>query len=201
MHSIFDSIRRALALVCAVVIAGALAACGGSGDEVLVREAATTLMETFKGAESGSIDDLVDDGTAEMLESYGLDKTEFFSHIFKNIDYEITGVTVDGDKAEVAMTVSNVSLEAALNSAAEKFNEFAATQEALELFSADGEQSLFTKLFEFFYEVIDSGELSPVTTETVLHCTKVDGVWDAPLEENADFMSALYGGSQLENLV
>ena len=70
--------------------------------------------------------------------------------------------------------------------------------EARELFNTEGEQALIKKLFSFFYEVIDSGELDTTTTEVTLQVYKNDeGAWEIKTDNDA-FYQALYGGANFK---
>ena len=96
------------------------------------------------------------------------------------------------------VTITNVNIAVALEKAGEQFAAYAETDEARELFNTEGEQALIKKLFSFFYEVIDSGELDTTTTEVTLQVYKNDeGVWDIKTDNDA-FYQALYGGANFK---
>ena len=55
----------------------------------------------------------------------------------------------------------------------------------------------FQKLFEFFYEIVDSGTLSTSTNEVTIDVHKTeDGVWEID-PDNDSLYRALFGGANL----
>lgn len=189
--------EAAVSTLCALAMSVVLASCSlFAGEEGAVRDAVDTTMGLFKSIEDSDAADFVDQSVIESLNAYGIDANEFLGHCFKHLAWEIGDVDVSGDTGTVALSVTNVDLGAALDRAGEQFEEFASTDEAQELFDTEGEGALVKKLFSFFYELVDSGELETTTTDVTLEVFKnEDGAWEIDPDNN-EFYSALYGGAE-----
>lgn len=183
--------------LCVLAVPIVLASCAlFAGEEGAVHEAVDTTMKLFKDFENPDVASFADQGVLESLDAYGIDASEFLGHCFKHLAWEIGAINLSGDTGTVALSVTNVNLGTALDRAGEQFEEFAATDEAQELFDAEGERALVEKLFSFFYELIDSGELETTTTDVTIEVFKnEDGVWEIK-PDNSEFYSALYGGAE-----
>lgn len=184
--------------LCLAFAALAISSCAlFSGDKSDVHDLIDNTMKIFKFAENSDAASFADQATIDSLSAYGVDANEFLAYCFKNLEWEIGDIKLSGNTGTVALTVTNVNLGTALERAGERFDQFADTDEAQELFISDGEGALVQKLFDYFYEVIDSGELETTTNEVTVEVYKTDeGEWDID-SDNSAFYSALYGGAQL----
>lgn len=199
MNRAFSTIKRLLACAFAVALVLCVSACSsGPKAEDVVRTTVDNTFAIFKNPTQEDITQYVDDDTASQLTQYGIDLQEFLSNAFKHLDYTINDVTVDGDKATVTLTVKNVNLDTAMDDALKAFDEWTNTDEAVTVYSDEGENGLYKKLFELLYTTIDemaaSGNIT--STDTTLYLeTQEDGSWDVTETGNEDFYSALYGGA------
>lgn len=199
MCKVFASMKKAAAAVIAVVLALMVVACGSSGVEAEVRTTVDNTFAVFKNPTSENITSYIDDQTASSLTAYGVDVNQFLESVFKNLSYEIEDVKVDGDAATVKLSVSNVSLDDAMQLALGDFDTWTDTDEAAQTYTDGGESALYNKLFELLYTRIDGLAEQTVTTECELALArKEDGTWDVTTEGNEAFYAALYGGSALD---
>ncbi len=183
------------ALVASVVLASCSLFAGEEGD---VRDMVDSTLKIFKFAENSDAASFADQSTLDTLSAYGVDANEFMGHCFKNLEWEFGEIKLSGDTGTVVVTITNVNIAVALEKAGEQFSAYAETDEARELFNTEGEQALIKKLFSFFYEVIDSGELDTTTTEVTLQVYKNDeGAWEIKTDNDA-FYQALYGGANFK---
>jgi len=202
MNRAFSTIKRLLACAFAVALVLCVCACSsGPKAEEVVRSTVDNTFAIFKNPSQEDITQYVDEDTASQLTQYGIDLEEFLSYAFKHLDYTINDVTVDGDKATVALTVKNVNLDTAMDDALEAFDAWTNTDEAIDVYSSEGEDGLYKKLFELLYTSIDelaaSGNI--VSTDTTLYLeTQEDGSWDVTESGNEDFYSSLYGGASFD---
>ncbi len=192
--------RRVLLGVASAALALSVCACGNSGPkaEDQVRTMVDNTMAIFKNPSSENISNYIDDETASALDQYGIDLSDFLGHAFKNLTYTIDEVSVDGDTANVKMTITNVNLDEAMDAALAEFDKWSDTDEAMKLYQDEGQDGLYKKLFDLLYEQIDVlGDGGTKTTEATLYLAKQeDGSWDITNDaDNSDFYAALYGGA------
>ena len=196
----------------AVVVVAALAAAFALGafrsDADRARDVATELLESYvvpepdeDGNESGDggwpAADFGDAATMEALVRYGVDADAWHRHCFGNFSFEVGEASTDGDSASVSLTVTNASLSSAVSAAGADFAAYAETSEAQDAYAAGGRAALFSYLVERVYAHLDANE-SPVTTTVSLPLTRGDdGGWVPSVSGNAEFFSALYGGSDV----
>ncbi len=142
--------------------------------------------------------DYGDEATASVLTGLDVNMDDFHKHAFSRYSYEIGEVTMAEDKksAQVALTITNVSLLNAANNAAADFATYAESDDYQTAFAEGGRTPLFAKLVEYLYQHLDSDEL--VTTSVTVTVTKDDsGNWSFDPSSDAAFYNALYGGSNV----
>ena len=192
-------VKRVMIGVAAAALAVSVCACSaGPKEEDNVRSMVDATMAIFKNPTSENISDYIDDETASALDAYGIDLSDFLAHAFKNLSYTVDEVTVDGDTAQVKMTITNVNLDEAMDTALEEFNKWTDTDDAVKVYNDEGQDGLYKKLFDTLYEQIDKlGDGGTKTTEATLYLAKQeDGSWDITNDaDNQDFYAALYGGA------
>ncbi len=190
--------RSLLALLVALLLAVSLGACDFvSKDEKSVRETVDNTFAVFQDPEGNDISAFVDSKIVTQLSTNGLDVTQFLTSAFAHLTYEVKDVKVDGDTAEVQLTVSNVNLDDAMTAALKEFSDWYETEAALTVYRDSGEQGLYRKLFEMLYAKIDEMADSPASNDVTLHLKRNGDAWEASDDENqnAEFYSALYGGA------
>ncbi len=192
------SLRFACSLLGALALSIALASCSLlSGDEAVVHDMVDNTMKIFKSTEGDDIASFADQSFVDTLNSYGVDADEFFSHCFKHLSWEIGDIKLSGDTGTVSLTITNADLNSAFELAGDRFDAYAETDEAQQLFDEDGESALVTRLFDFFYEIMDADEVETATSEVTLGVFKnEDGSWEID-PDNEAFFKALYGGAEL----
>lgn len=196
----------AVVVVAVIAVAAALGAFRSDADRA--RDAVSELMESYVVPEADEDGDDPDDAawpaedygdaaTMEALETYGVDPDEWRRHCLGNLSYEVGEATVEGDSAQVSVTVTNTSLSAAVEAAGTEFESFSATVEAEEAYAEGGRSAMFENLVQRVYDHLDANE-SPVTTTVDVTCAKgEDGTWVAQVSGDEAFFSALYGGSDV----
>ena len=160
-----------------------------------MRDTVDNTMKIFRYAENSDAESFADQNTIDTLSAYGVDANEFLGYCFKNLKWEIGDVKLSGNSGTVVISITNINLGTALDMAGERFAEYAETDEAQDLFNEEGERALVKKLFEFFYEIVDAGEIETTTSEVTLQVYKNDdGTWEVDSDNDA-FYRALYGGA------
>ncbi len=205
------SSRAFLAVFFALVLCLGLGAC--KDQSVAANEAVEAVMAgyTVSSGEENSDDadskkdeiepvapNYGDDATASILGSLDVNMDDFHTHAFNRYSYEVGDVTMSEDKksAEVAVTITNVSLLGAANNAAADFATYAESDEYQTAYAEGGRTPLFAKLVEYLYQHLDNDEL--VTSSVTVTVTKDDsGNWSFDPAGNEAFYNALYGGSNV----
>lgn len=184
-----------LGFVLAFGLAVGLSGCG-KNDEQLIRSSVTEVLDTFKNPTPEGLQKYIDDSNVDLstLEEYDVDFTEFMMHMFKHFDYTIDDVKVDGDAADVSVTLSNADLNAALEATLTDLDDLS---EYADMLSADDGQKQFMKMFmQKLYEHIDSSE-DIVSNSATLKLNKVDNEWSVDEASLDEVVSAMYGGFEL----
>ena len=191
--------RVALLLFAAVLALGTVACSSGPNDEQVIRTTIDNTFASYKDPSSLDVNQVIDAEVQDVLGESGIEAKEFLSHSFMYLAYTVDDVTVDGNAAQVKMTISNVNIDEAMSKALEEFDTWTNKgDDALKVYQESGDQGLYRHLFDNFYQQIDEMSSKPVSTEvTVLMEKKEDGSWDMTSEGNDAFYKALYGCDQL----
>ena len=178
----------------AVCLCALLAGCANSGEEIAVRAlVGSTMEEIAQRTGDGAKFEYMNDATREALAAYGIDGEAFAASALSRMSYEVGDVHAGSDEATVSMTLTNVSIDAAMERATERFTTYSSTPEAQTAYDEGGETALMTTLFSYLEEEIAAGDLVSVTADLI--CKKVDGVWTIDAADNLAFAAALYGTS------
>ena len=185
--------RGLLAVGVVTALSLCVTACSGnSADEIAVRNlVGTTMEEISQHTGSGLAFEFMNDRTREELTAYGIDAEAFAASAVEHMTYEIGDAHTDSEKASVTVDITNVSLSAAMQRAAERFDTYSQSQEAQDAYDEGAESALMETLFTYLEEEIAAGEPKTVSTEVI--CTKVDDSWQIDPADNEAFMAALYG--------
>lgn len=193
--SLMRLMKGLLGLVLAFGLAVGLSGCG-QNDEQLIRASVTEALDTFKNPTAESLEKFIDESGADLstVEQYGVDFTEFLTRTLKHFDYTINDVTVDGDTAEVSVTLTNADLRKALEAALSDITDL--SEYADMLTGEDGQKEFVQMFMQKWYEQIEkSDEL--VSTDAVFKLTKTDGKWSVDRESIDEVVTAMYGGFEI----
>lgn len=210
-----------LSLIMALSLAFGLSACGGSSDDEAVKDEATEKKDDTEKSDRASKADDEDDieqqvdatfsmlsaldeddvrdvfgrDTCQEMESMGIDPYEFYQALFSNFDYSIDDISVDGDEATVELTVSNVDIDEALVDFEDVLQEWAGTQEAVDIYNQGGEDALMAAGMQLFVDMLSSGEVTTFTSEITIDMERTSGgAWD--FSDPDQVATALFGESQ-----
>lgn len=206
-----DTFKRMIAAVAAFVLAMGmglgLAGCGSSGnsEEEMVRAAIATMMDAFKNPTEETLKPYmseVDDSTWEEMEEYDVDPYELLSHLFKHFDYTINDVTIneDGETGTANITITNADFTNLIPTLMEDLqNDEEFISEVQDLYLNNDTKGVYKLVFQKMYDAIDNCEETSTTTID-LKLSKTDGKWDIDDSSISDFVSAMYGGLDLDSL-
>ena len=176
-------------------LAFGLAGCGKASEEEMIRSEVTKFLDVFKDPSAEKLEEYLgsdDDLDLSQLEEYGIDINEFLVHSFGHFDYAINSVNVDGDKATVALSLTNANMQSALENASNALSEN--SDQYADLLTADDAVKQLMKLyFEEYYKQMDASE-DLVTTDVDLKLTKGDDGWEIDQDGIEAVYSAMYGG-------
>ena len=186
-------IRRGFVGLLAVLsVCVLLAGCANSAEEVAVRElVGTTMEEISHQTGNGVAFEYMNDATREALAPYGINGEALAQTALARMSYEVGDVHAGDEEATVSMTITNVSMDAAMERATERFATYSSSPDSQTAYDEGGEAALMDTLFTYLSEELKSGDLVTVTADLV--CNKVDGQWQILPENNAAFYAALYG--------
>ncbi len=193
--------RMLVALVASFVTLGlslALVGCGKkANEEEIIRQAVTETMDIFKNPTEEALAEVLKDADSslEVLDEYGIDIYEFMGHCFRNFDYSIGEISIDGDVATAELTVTNTDLQAAIETASDDItNNY---DEYLDVvLGDDGERQFMQLFFQKVYEQMDATD-ETVTNDVTLKLKKEDGVWDVDDSGVDAVVSAMFGGLEM----
>lgn len=190
-------LKRVLSGVLVALLALCVCGCSSAAkQEEQIRTVIDNTFAVFKNPAENDISSFLSEETAAEISSYGVDMNAFLTAAFKNLSYTVNEVSIDGDAAQVALTVSNVNLDTAMADAIVDFEAWTDTDEAVQVYKESAEEGLYRKLFELLYAMIDELATSPTATDVTLYLQKQeDDTWDVTDEGNDAFYSALYGGA------
>lgn len=203
--------RRYLALVTSAFLAFALAIVqtGCINEEAAIKAAISDVFEAFKNPSEENISPYLElakaenTAVADMLdtfEQYDLDIYETFGHLFANFDYKINDVSVNGDTADVNMTLTNCDMSAAIEYLVDQLE----TDEEFgnEFFKKAGtgdESGALRLYYDKLFEYMDDSSHT-VTNDVTIQLTKKDGEWNISDENIANLVAGIYGGFSTEEL-
>ena len=178
-----------------VIVVGATGC--ASSDEELIRATITKSMDLLKNPTEETLSPYLEDSQFDMssLEKYGIDPYEFLSHCFAKFDYSVDEVRIDGKEATASLTLNNVDLVTAAQTAAvgitsnlDEYNELLASENA--------EQEIMKVFMQSFYELVDSTEES-VDSSAELTFTKDGDEWVVDKESIVAMVEKMYASIEI----
>jgi len=189
-------VRTLLVAVLGLAITVGVAGCA-KNDEELIRAAITESMEVLKNPTEENLSVYLEDSSVDMsqLEQYGVDPYEFLSHCFAKFDYKVNDVVIDGKDATANITITNVDLGAAAETAAADITANLGDYADV-LSSQDAEQGLMKVFMQKFYEQLDAAT-ETIDTPAELKFTKDGDEWVVDEESIVTLVEGMYGGVEI----
>ena len=192
--------KRLVALVFAAVLAlgmFAVAGCSSSNDEQVIRDGIAKELDVFKNPTKEALQpymDQMDSSQMAQLEAYGIDIVEFLQHALGKFDYEIGDITIDGDKATAALTVTNIDVATITNDTMTKLqSDPAIAKEVQDIIANGGDQKDAMKVvFSYLYDALDAAT-ETTTTDTEITLTKDGNVWNVDQDSMSGLLTGIYG--------
>jgi hypothetical protein len=174
-----------------VIILGALMACtlafslmGCANDEQVIRDGLTEDLNEFNDPNSLLWKELITSSGSD-LSDIGLGSQDLISAWTEGFSFEVGEITVDGDKADVAITITCKQLGTAVTTATEKIMSESASFENMT------EEEITKKMGETILDELKQS--SPVTTDITIHCTKTGNEWNIDEDATSEYARALAG--------
>lgn len=178
------------ALACLLLLAGC-----GDADSRARSQIEQGIEDDMARLQSLSDDDaatiFASDYTTE-LSLAGVSLAAVYGPMFSSLSYTVDDISVSGDEAAAALTVTNKDLTAALQNYTEAVTSELATSESREALAALSEEELVQHLAEVLEECLNDAGLPLVTTQVTLQYVKDGNSWS--LSNSADLARALLGG-------
>ena len=192
--------KRLVALVFAAVLAlgmFAVAGCSSNNDEQVIRDGIAKELDVFKNPTQEALQpymDQLDSTQMQQLEAYGIDLVEFLQHALGKFDYEIGDITVDGDKATAALTVTNIDVATITNDTMSKLqSDPEITKKVQDIIANGGNQKdAMAVVFGYLYDALDNAT-ETVTTDTEITLTKDGNVWNVDQDSMSGLLTGIYG--------
>ncbi len=176
-----------LAVASVIVLSlGVLGACSSSSsnDEEEIDESLAESLDSIKNLDGSVVEDIESYVGADALDAYGIDVEEFARTYFDGFDYSVDSIDVDGDNADVTLTISCKSMSLFEDDLTEELNnldaEFATEREKQGLSGEDYDQEEFDQYVGSHIldvlEDVNVVETNPLSIEM----TKTDGTWEQP---------------------
>lgn len=112
-----------------------------------------------------------------------------YNLMFKDLSYSIKSSKVNGDEAEVTISVINKDMKKVMESYTLK-----AFTIALSSSESYDEEKVKEKLSNCLKEILESSDIEKVTTEVTLKLAKADNEWKIKEELQLDFVNAVLPG-------
>lgn len=169
---------------CLVLLPG----CGKSADD-LITENLTTQLDAFKNVDESIVEE-ISKAADDQFGSIGLDASEYVSALLDGFDYTIGDITVDGDTATVALSVTAKSL----SDVGTKFmTEYTNRLNSMDVSSISDESQLYSIAGDALMSAIK--EVEPKTVEcTVAYSKDEDGNWSPDASIGSTIYSAIDAG-------
>ena len=179
-------VYKRLAILFAVLVMSAglcigLAACGGASeeDQQMITAELDKAFGMLKNPNQDTVKALVGDDASKMDEfaQYGIDPVEMLKHTFGHLDYKVDNIKVDGDKATVKVTLTNVDFQAVVTQfSSDMQKDEGLRAQATEALVSGDEQGAYKVIFEKLYTALDESD-TQVTTTSELQLEKQNGQW------------------------
>ena len=164
-------------------------------DEDDIEQQVDATFSMLSALDEDDVRDVFGRDTCQEMESMGIDPYEFYQALFSNFDYSIDDIRVDGDETTVELTVSNVDIDEALVDFEDVLQEWAGTQEAVDIYNQGGEDALMAAGMQLFVDMLSSGEVTTFTSEITIDMERTSGgAWD--FSDPDQVATALFGESQ-----
>lgn len=171
---------------------------GGGGlfenDETIIRRQVSSLFETLKHPTEEDIRVIMDGDALTEIERYDIDPAELLTHFFKYLDYSIDSVSIDGDRATVELTVTNVDFNEVVNNVYAKLEEPEFYAEAFAAYMQGDEAAIVRWMLNLMYDLIDESSDTRASNQMTLHLQKDEnGTWQFTDLDYDKLVSGLFG--------
>lgn len=190
-------------LLAMVALVLPLAGCGDNRDEEVIRASATALLDTYKQPTRESLPELVGSDarrTFDQMELYGVDGYAIAERYFRNFDYTIDDVSINGDTATVSLTMRNINVSRAIEDTTSKYSTDKGKEVMEQLFEQGGDGAVYREVFNDLINHLDA-TTEIVENKTALTLTKTNGSWSIDEKCIPNVVGAIYGNTSVSALL
>lgn len=182
--------------VFAVVLSIGLTGCA-KGEEEQIRTVISESMNMLKNPTEEELAPYIEESNIDLsaLDAYGIDFYEFLTYCFRNLEYSIDEIVIDGKEANAKLTITNVDLTAAAQAASEEIT--GNIDSYTDILSSDNaQQELMDVFMNRFYGQLNRNTAT-VTSEAVLNFKKNDGAWEVDPDSVISLMEGMLTSVEL----
>ncbi|MGE4353961.1 MAG: DUF5105 domain-containing protein [Oscillospiraceae bacterium] len=189
--------KKVMSGLLTLVLLLTLAACGNDSSPQTVTEKAIDAVKAVDvdATEQYWGEDFFMDMLSETVKSDPDSYDKFltlFTHIVKNLDYQIIDTQTDGDTAAVTVRIKNVDMSQLLTDYLTQLFQEAADYQSMPEDERPSDDELDEKYMTMLYDMLDDEDAPMVINTVTVTLTKTDGQWViSPDDEVTD---ALLGG-------
>lgn len=172
--------KRFASLACALLaifVALGLAACG-KGEEELIRSQVDAALASVSDTSEENVRARLGDEAFSRIQDQGIDPVAAYAALFGPFSYEVRGVSVERDVAQVTLTVTAVDIKAVIEGYRASVGEWASSDNATYTFDQGGQEGIEDEVVRLLGESITASELPTVTNEMTIELHRgEDGTW------------------------
>ena len=195
-------IRSVVAVMAAAVLAttamfGTVACSKDEGP--IIQGQVDAALDGLKTVDDSTIEEVMGDSFVSEMSTYGVSATDIYRALVQHFEYKDNGVKVDGDSATVSLTTTNVDVTSVMSSWQEEFTAFAQTDDAITLYTSEGQNGLIKKALDMLVANLSADDAPTVTADVTVDLTKdSDGDWG--VKDESQLVTALFAGEDISSL-
>ncbi|MCI1665927.1 MAG: DUF5105 domain-containing protein [Atopobiaceae bacterium] len=194
------TVKRVVTCAMAVVMAFAcmwvLAGCQDESKQI--QAYVDGQLDDLKTTDATEINNVLGSTYVSQLEEYGVDPVEFYKAFYQHFSYTDNGVTVDGSKAQVKLTTTNIDLEQVATTWQQNEVTYLSSSEGIALYQSGGEDAIYKKMMSDLLTVLEDPSVPTKSADVTINLVKNGNTWE--LADENEVYSALFAGADLSTL-
>ena len=180
----------------AVLLTIGLSGCAKTEEEQ-IRSVISESMALLKNPSEEELSPYIEESKINLqtLDANGIDFYELLTYCFKDLDYSIDEIAIDGKDASANLTITNADLTAASKAAAAEITDSIDNYTDM-LSSDDAQQELLDLYINRFYGQL-SRSTATVSSQAVLQFKKNDGTWEVDEQSIINLMEGMLTSVEL----
>lgn len=195
-NKIMRSLIAVISCAFAVLLTIGLSGCAKTEEEQ-IRSVISESMALLKNPSEEELSPYIEESKINLqtLDANGIDFYELLTYCFKDLDYSIDEIAIDGKDASANLTITNADLTAASKAAAAEITDSIDNYTDM-LSSDDAQQELLDLYINRFYGQL-SRSTATVSSQAVLQFKKNDGTWEVDEQSIINLMEGMLTSVEL----